>query len=589
MIVVIDNYDSFTYNLVQHLGELGADPWVFRNDRITLGELNNMHPSHIVISPGPGTPEHDAGITNKVIRHFHGQVPILGVCLGHQCIAHVFGGQVGRAPRLMHGKVSRIIHQGGPLFAGLPTPFEATRYHSLIVQEPLPDDLQVLARTAEGEVMALRHRQGLTFGVQFHPESILTPHGKRLLKNFMALRYGPQPPPSPFSQTLGEGGRGDEGRLPLPASGEGLPPNGVIGGRGEGQPPRPDLGEGRGEGLIIDLPTAIERALANDHLSADEAEAVMARIMSGEATPAQIGAYLAALRAKGETVAEIAGFARAMRQHATPVHPTRRPLVDTCGTGGDKANTFNISTTAALVVAGAGVAVAKHGNRSVSSRCGSADVLGALGVKLDLGPEALARCIDEVGFGFLFAPMLHPAMKHAIGPRREMGVRTVFNILGPLTNPAGASVQVIGVFDRSLLLPLANVLGEIGSEAAYVVHSADGLDELSTTGPNHVASLRDGQVSCLELDPAEYGLERASLESIRGGDAAENARITREVLGGAHGPRRDVVLLNAGLALTAAKVATDLREGIARAAEAIDSGRARQALESLTRFTQGAT
>jgi len=253
MIVVIDNYDSFTYNLVQHLGELGADPWVFRNDRITLGELNNMHPSHIVISPGPGTPEHDAGITNKVIRHFHGQVPILGVCLGHQCIAHVFGGQVGRAPRLMHGKVSRIIHQGGPLFAGLPTPFEATRYHSLIVQEPLPDDLQVLARTPEGEVMALRHRQGLTFGVQFHPESILTPHGKRLLRNFLALRYGPL--------SKDEGGRmKEESSKAPPDSSFRLHPSSF-----------PDL----------DLPTAIERALVNDHLSADEAEAVMARIMSG--------------------------------------------------------------------------------------------------------------------------------------------------------------------------------------------------------------------------------------------------------------------------------------------------------------------
>ena len=576
MIVVIDNYDSFTYNLVQYLGELGAEPWVFRNDRITLGELENMRPSHIVISPGPGTPEHDAGITNRVIRHFHGRVPILGVCLGHQCIAHVFGGRVSRAPRLMHGKVSRIVHQGGPLFAGIPTPFEATRYHSLIVQEPLPDELEVLARTPEGEVMALRHRQGLTFGVQFHPESILTPHGKRLLKNFLALRYGPlskgegEPSAVGFQQSAGPA---------LPASGES---------RGEGHFPRPDLGEGRGEGLILDLPLALERTLAREHLSADEAEAVMARIMSGEATPAQIGAYLAALRAKGETVAEIVGFARAMRQHATPVRPTRRPLVDTCGTGGDRANTFNISTTAALVVAGAGVAVAKHGNRSVSSRCGSADVLGALGVKLDLGPEAIARCIDEVGFGFLFAPMLHPAMKHAIGPRREMGVRTVFNILGPLTNPAGASVQLMGVYEPSLLLPLANVLAELGAEAAYVVHGADGLDELSTTGLNRVACLQDGRISCQELDPAGYGLERASLEALRGGDAAENARITREILSGARGPRRDVVLLNAGLALVAAKVAADLSEGIARAAEAIDSGRAARVLDELIRFTQGA-
>ncbi len=421
MIAVIDNYDSFTYNLVQYLGELGADPWVFRNDHITLSELDAMQLTHIVISPGPGTPERDAGISNRVIQHFHGRVPILGVCLGHQCIAHTFGGQVVRAPRLMHGKTSQIVHEGGRLFAGIPAPFQATRYHSLIVQEPVPDDLQVIARSAEGEVMALRHRRAPTYGVQFHPESILTPHGKRLLQNFIGLSVAA---------------------------------DAVV----EAAQPTQEI--------RLDLPTAIERALQQDHLSSLEAEVVMRHIMAGEATPAQIGAYLAALRAKGETVAEITGFARAMRQHATRVSSTRHPLIDTCGTGGDKANTFNISTTSALVVAGAGVAVAKHGNRSVSSRCGSADVLQALGVKLDLPAEALGRCIDEVGFGFLFAPALHPAMKHASGPRREMGVRTVFNILGPLTNPAGASVQIMGVYADRLIETLALALrGHAGREA----------------------------------------------------------------------------------------------------------------------------
>lgn len=540
MIVVIDNYDSFTYNLVQYLGELGAEPRVFRNDRITMEALEELQPSHIVISPGPGTPERDAGISNSVIRHFHGRVPILGVCLGHQCIAHVFGGTVGRAPRLMHGKVSRIIHQGGQLFAGIPTSFEATRYHSLIVKDPLPTELQVTARTEEGEIMALCHRHAPTFGVQFHPESILTSHGKRILKNFL-----------------------------------GISQNDLV-----AQP------AGSFAAKSITLPQAIERALQYEHLSAEEAEAVMTRIMAGEATPAQIGAYLAALRAKGETIPEITGFARAMRRHATAVQPRRRPLIDTCGTGGDKAHTFNISTTAALVVAGAGVAVAKHGNRSVSSRCGSADVLQALGVKLDLSPEAVAQCIDQVGFGFLFAPSLHPAMKHAIGPRREIGVRTVFNILGPLTNPAGASVQLLGVYDRNLVEPLAHVLCELGAESAYVVNGAGMLDELSTIGLNYVAALRDGQVSCFELDAAEYGLERAPLEAMRGGDAAENARITREILAGARGPRRDVVLLNAGAALVAAGAAHHVREGIAMAAEAIDSGRARQVLDHLIAFTQ---
>lgn len=542
MIVVIDNYDSFTYNLVQYLGELGADPWVFRNDSITLGELDNMHPSHIVISPGPGTPQEDAGITNQVIRHFNGRTPILGVCLGHQCIAHVFGATVDRAPRLMHGKVSRIIHRGGRLFDGVPASFEATRYHSLIVQEPLPQALRVLARTPEGEIMALRHCDAPTFGVQFHPESILTPHGKRLLKNFITMS----------AADAATGANGVPNRQ------------------------------------AITLPQAIERALANDHLAAEEAQDVMVRIMSGEATPAQIGAYLVALRAKGETVSELTGFARAMRQHVLPVRPTRRPLLDTCGTGGDRSQTFNISTVAALVVSGAGVAVAKHGNRSVSSRCGSADLLQSLGVKLDLGPQALAKCIDEVGFGFLFAPGLHPAMKHAAGPRRELGVRTVFNVLGPLTNPAGATLQIVGVYDAGLTVMLAEVLSELGAEVAYVVHSADRLDELSLAGANQVACVRAGRVSCSELDPQTYGLPRAELEAIRGGDATQNAQIARAILGGERGPRRDTVMLNAGLALVAADQAADLNEGLARAAESIDSGRAAQVLDNLVRYTQAA-
>jgi len=536
MIAVIDNFDSFTYNLVQYLGELGAECRVYRNDAVTVGELEELAPSHLVISPGPGTPERDAGVSNQAISAFHGRVPILGVCLGHQCIGHTFGARVDRAERLMHGKVSRVLHQGDPFFAGVPAAFEATRYHSLAVHEPLPEALQVIARTPEGEVMALRHREGWTVGVQFHPESILTPHGKRLLANFYEAR------------TVGQ-------------------PNATA-------------------TQALDLPVALERALERDHLTADEAEQVMMQIMSGDATPAQIGAYLAALRAKGETVPEITGFARAMRNHVVRVHPTRRPLVDTCGTGGDGGGTFNISTTAAFVVAGAGVAVAKHGNRSVSSQCGSADVLTALGVNLELAPDEVAACIDEVGFGFLYAPALHPAMKHAIGPRREMRVRTVFNILGPLTNPAGASVQLFGVYDRDLVAPLAQVLRELGSEAACVVASADGLDELTTTAPNHLAVLAGGQVTLKTLDATDLGLARAPRAAIAGGDPAENAAIARAILAGERGPRRDVVLLNAGMALVAAGAAADAHEGLERAAEAIDSGRAQAVLDGLIAYSQ---
>jgi len=331
---------------------------------------------------------------------------------------------------------------------------------------------------------------------------------------------------------------------------------------------------------------AISRAVVGDDLAVAEAEAVMGTIMAGEATDAQIGGLLVALRMKGEAVDEIAGFARAMRQSAVRVPITTRPLVDLCGTGGDGRNTFNISTTAAFVVAGAGVAVAKHGNRSVSSRCGSADVLEALGVRLDLSPGEIGRCIDEAGIGFLYAPVLHPAMKHAIGPRREMGVRTVFNLLGPLTNPAAADVQLLGVFDPSLTELLAEALRSLGSRAALVVHGGGGLDELSTLGPNRVSRLSDGAIHTTTLDATTLGLSPARLADLAGGDAAANARILRDVLDGRPGPKRDVVLLNAAAVLVAAERASDLAEGLSIAAEAIDSGAARGRLDALVARTQ---
>jgi len=338
----------------------------------------------------------------------------------------------------------------------------------------------------------------------------------------------------------------------------------------------------------MEIREAIARLVERHDLTAEEAEEVMGQVMRGEATPAQIGGFLIALRMKGETVEEIAGFARAMRRHALSVQTRRVPVVDTCGTGGDRSGTFNISTTAAFVVAGAGLPVAKHGNRSVSSHCGSADVLEALGVNLNLSPEAVARCVDEIGIGFLFAPRFHPAMKHAIGPRREMGVRTVFNVLGPLTNPAGAQVQVLGVYDPSLTETLAGVLGSLGCQAAFVVHGADGLDELSTTGPNRVAQLDNGSIRSYVLDPTDFGLPRAPISALRGGDAAENAAIVRSVLQGEPGPRRDVVLLNAAAALVAGGCAADMREGLHLAARSIDSGAALEKLEALIAFTQGA-
>lgn len=336
---------------------------------------------------------------------------------------------------------------------------------------------------------------------------------------------------------------------------------------------------------------AIGSLLKGENLSMVTAEAVMKQIMKGQATQAQIGGFLVALRLKGETIEEITGCARAMRQVAIAVKPHRTDLVDTCGTGGDGAHTFNISTTTAFVVAGAGQAVAKHGNRSVSSKSGSADVLKTLGVNLDLTPAQVAQCIDEVNIGFLFAPKLHPAMRHAIGPRRELGVRTVFNILGPLTNPAGAAAQLMGIFDGNLVAPIAGVLQKLGSTAAFVVHGDGGLDELTTSGPNTVAYFgcneANGRLVTETLDPAEYGFERSTIEDLRGGESEENAQITRAILNGSErGPKRDVVVLNAAAALAAGRNVKTLRDGIRLATATIDSGAALHSLEQLVEISQ---
>ena len=336
----------------------------------------------------------------------------------------------------------------------------------------------------------------------------------------------------------------------------------------------------------MDMPQAIAAVTEGRDLNAAEMTAVMRRIMGGEATPAQIGGFLVGLRMKGETVEEIAAAAGVMRELATPVRVSPERLVDTCGTGGDASGTFNISTASAFVAAAAGARVAKHGNRSVSSKSGSADVLEAAGVRLDLTPEQVARCIEAVGVGFMFAPRHHGAMKHAIGPRREMGVRTVFNLLGPLTNPAGAPHQVLGVFAPRWLRPVAEVLDRLGSRHVLVVHGAGGLDEISIAGPTRVAELRDGRIEEYEVAPGDFGLPESPLEAIRVAGVEESLATLRAVLGGAGGPARDAVALNAGAALYAAGVAEDLAAGVARVVEVLDRGAAAQRLEALAALSR---
>ncbi|MDH4139237.1 MAG: bifunctional anthranilate synthase component II/anthranilate phosphoribosyltransferase [Coriobacteriia bacterium] len=559
MILVIDNYDSFTYNLVQILAALGAEIEVRRNDEVTADEAIAAKPAGIVISPGPGTPA-DAGVSADVVRAaIDAKIPVLGVCLGHQVIAEVFGGVVCRAPKPVHGKTDDIIHDGTDLFQGVPSPFTATRYHSLCVEsDSVPESLEVQARTSDGIVMAVRHKEFPVFGVQFHPESVLTPEGTKVLANFLDVAE----------------------EVPL--------------GRGSVDAPVAVAAAGGSEKAsassaeVTTIGAAISRVASNASLSEEEARTVMGIVMDGEATPAQISALIVGMRMKGETIDEIVGFARAMRERATPVRPAVARYVDTCGTGGDGLHTFNISTTTAFVVAGAGVAVAKHGNRAVSSSAGSADVLEALGVDVTLGPADMARCIDECGVGFLFAPSLHASMRHAIGPRREIGIRTVFNILGPLTNPAGAQRQLLGVYDSRLAPVIAEVAGRLGAERVLVVHGHPGMDEVSASGPTVVAEFDgdSGAVSAYEITPESVGIARSTLADIAGGDAAANAEFVRAVLGGEHGPKRDVVLLNCAAALVAAGEADDLADGVVRARESIDTGRALSVLEALVTVSQ---
>jgi anthranilate phosphoribosyltransferase len=332
---------------------------------------------------------------------------------------------------------------------------------------------------------------------------------------------------------------------------------------------------------------ALAQLLDGKDLDRDEACRVMDTIMSGEATPAQIGGFLVALRLKGETADEIAGCAEAMRAHVLPVKPRRDDLVDTAGTGGDGGKTFNISTAAALVAAAAGAGVAKHGNRSVSSQSGSADVLEALGFELDLPPDRIAQSIDELGFGFMFAPTHHPAMKHAAPVRRELAARTVFNVLGPLTNPAGARAQIVGVYSPLLVPVIADVLAKLGARRAFVVHGAGGIDELSPAGSNLVHEVVEGDVHRREIDPADFGVERCDPAELRGGTAEENAAKIRDVFSGANGGRRAAILLNAAGAIAAGGHAADLAEGYAIACEALDSGAAGERLEALVAFSQG--
>lgn len=534
MILMIDNYDSFIYNVAQYVGEFYDDIRVYRNDKITLDQALALGPDGIILSPGPGRPE-DSKVSIELIRNAN-DIPLLGVCLGHQGIGYAFGARITGAGQIRHGKCSTIRHNGKDLFEGVKDPFRATRYHSLVVaRENLPDNLEVTAESDDGEIMGLKVKGRDIFGVQFHPESILTEEGKTLIKNFVNL-----------ARKKREVQKNDQ--------------------------------------ITSRIKFFISKASDKKDLTRDEAKEMMDCLMKGYGTPSQVSAYLMALKMKGEKSEEISGSASSMFEACVKISTDKRPLVDTCGSGGDKTGTFNISTASAFVAAGAGCFVAKHGNRSITSKSGSADVLEKLGINIQLSPDETKKCIEDAGIGFIFATLYHPAMKYVMPTRREIGVRTLFNILGPIVNPAGVKRHVMGVFSKELLELVPPVFADLGHEHSLVVHGEIGIDEASIEGRTLVREIRNGKIGEMTLEAKDLGLE-GKLSNLTVNSPEESAKLIRDILDGKEkGDPRKAVLFNAGLTIYVTHDVT-IQEAVSMAAESIDSGKAKQALDRLIRMS----
>lgn len=527
MFLLIDNYDSFTYNLVQAFHELGRPPVVRTNDDPDILELaTDPELTAVCISPGPSNPD-NAGLCLEFLKRLPAHIPVLGVCLGHQLLGQFAGSEVSRGPVVMHGKCTEIIHDGKGLFEGLPNPMKVGRYHSLVVQaredDPNPR-FTVTARGPEGEVMALRYNDRPWVGIQFHPESILTPEGMALLAHF---------------------------------------PDAVL------------PADNRERRISAILDTLAE----GRDLTAEMAAGAFADIMDGKMTPAQTGSFLMALRMKGESPIEMAhavgiGLSRALR-----VDGIEGNCIDIVGTGGDGRSSFNCSTATALSLAGLGYKVVKHGNKAVSSSCGSADALEGLGFPLNIDPRDVPRMLDEHNFAFLFAPHFHPSFKNVGGVRKEMGIRTLFNLLGPLINPARPTHILLGVAREELVDLLAETLKQSHVVKAAIVHGAGGYDELTPIGPSKVILLRDGRLTPVTVNPADYGIDPCTPEDLAVYSKEEAVAVLRQLLAG-EGPSamRDMITLNLGLGIHLLEDHVALDVAMARAREAVSAGVGRRAL-----------
>lgn len=528
MFLLIDNYDSFTYNLVQYFYGLGKNPLVLKNDDPEILNLAQSPDLEMVcISPGPGHPD-KAGLCLQFLQKLDPAVPVLGVCLGHQLLGAFAGADVVVGPSINHGKQSEIVHNGKGIFKDIANPLKVGRYHSLVVKPNAQsaDKFTVTARGPEGEVMALVYNDRPWVGVQFHPESVLTPDGMDILANFPDALLGKIDKKTPFTKIL-------------------------------------------------------DCLAAGKDLNAEMASTGFAALMDGELTAAQAGAFLIGLRMKGESPLELAHATAAALARSVRVNGLSGKCIDIVGTGGDGRNSFNCSTAAAFVMAGLGYKVVKHGNRAVSSTCGAADALEALGIELDPNPESVLSALDRRGFAFLFAPHYHPAFKN-IGPlRKELGVRTLFNILGPMINPARPSHLLMGVARPELVKLVADTLAQTHPYRAAVVCGAGGYDEMTAMGPADIALVQQGKVSWMRFDPADYGIPSATPAELAVASREEAIAVLKEVLAG-KGPRArlDMVILNVALALILMEEEMTLDEAMSKATDAVNGGVGMKVLEN---------
>ncbi len=525
MIVLLDNYDSFTYNIYQYIARLSPEEIrVIRNDDLSVEALAALNPSRLVISPGPGRPE-DAGISVAAIRYFAGKIPILGVCLGHQAIGYAFGARIVGAKFIKHGIAEEMTLDGKGVFRTVGKKGVFTRYHSLVVEESsIPEDFEVTARASDGDIMGIRHKSLPIEGVQFHPESIASTQGEAVLKAFLIYRR---------------------------------------------------------EGLAFS--SVLSSLLQGQSMNQETARNFMDDLTEGLIDERHISAILTAISAKGPSAGEIAGCASVLCQKKQAFPYLGTQLTDIVGTGGDGMGSFNISSMAALVAASCGVPIAKHGNRAVSSKSGSADFYEALGFKIDLIPEKSAAMIQQTGFGFLYAPVYHSAMRYAAPVRRLLGVKTIMNLVGPLSNPANAQNQMLGVYEKSLLVPVAEASKMLGAKRVMVVCSRDGFDEISPCAPTDVVEIdEDGIRKEYVISPESFSVTQCSAQDLAGGDAAKNASLAMELVNGIGRPAiLAAVALNAGAAMYIALHANTIQEGYQHALQALEDGSVLRKIEEV--------